>query len=205
MTTPYGQPGGTTGQAGSSTGEHTSTTRGKAEEVKSRITEKARDTAHQAREKAGAAIEDRKGELAGSISSVAGAVRRSTDQLRDEGHERIAGYAESIASQFDRAAGYLRERDGRALREDIEDMARRQPAIVIGTAFALGLIAARFFRSSDRHTAVQRYDPAQSRSSFSEFSSEAAPYERSPGSTSVGTGGTGYGGSAPGGANAPEF
>jgi hypothetical protein len=158
MTTPYGgQAGGTSDQAGTTT-ESTTTARDKAAQLKNKIAEEARARAEEARDKAGAALDDRKGQLAGSMTSVAGAVRRSTDQLREEGHDRIAGYADSLAQQFDRAAGYLRERDGRQLREDLEGIARRQPALVIGAAFTLGVIAARFFRSSDRETAVQRYD-----------------------------------------------
>ncbi|HEX6643489.1 MAG TPA: hypothetical protein VF037_02370 [Gemmatimonadales bacterium] len=158
MTTPYGgQAGGTFDQAGTTT-ESTTTARDKAAQMKNKIAEEARTRLEEAREKAGTAVDERKGQLAGSMSSVAGAVRRSTDQLREEGHDRIAGYADSLAQQFDRAAGYLRERDGRQLREDLEGIARRQPALVIGAAFALGVLAARFLRSSDRETAIQRYD-----------------------------------------------
>ncbi|HEU5051096.1 MAG TPA: hypothetical protein VFU00_12270 [Gemmatimonadales bacterium] len=159
MTTPFDQPGAATERAGTTTEDTMETGRSKAEQVKQKITEEARTRVRQARDKAGSAIDERKGELAGSMASVAGAVRASTDQLRDEGHDRIAGYVESLAQQFDRAAGYLRERDTRALRDDLEDIARRQPALVIGAAFAVGVLAARFFRSSDRETAIQPYDP----------------------------------------------
>ena len=159
MTTPYGgQAGGTFEPAETTIDEGATTARDKANQVKHKISEQARNTVQQARDKAGSAIEERKGELAGSMSSVAGAVRSSTEQLRDEGHDRIAGYAETVAQQFDRAAGYLRDRNGAALRADLEGIARRQPALVIGAAFTLGVLAARFLRSSDRETAIQRYD-----------------------------------------------
>jgi hypothetical protein len=36
------------------------------------------------------------------------------------------------------------------MRNDLENLARRQPAIVIGGAVVLGLIGARFLRSSER-------------------------------------------------------
>jgi ElaB/YqjD/DUF883 family membrane-anchored ribosome-binding protein len=159
MTTPYGgQASGTFEQPGATTTDDSNTVRDKANEVKHKISEQARTRMQEAREKAGSAIDERKSELAGSMTSVAGAVRQSTDQLRAEGHDRIAGYAESLAQQFDRAAGYLRDRDPRALREDLESIARRQPALLIGAAFAIGIFAARFLKSSDRETAIQRYD-----------------------------------------------
>lgn len=159
MTTPYGgQASGTFEQPGATTTDDATTVRDKANEVKHKISEQARTKMQEAREKAGSAIDERKSELAGSMTSVAGAVRASTDQLRVEGHDRIAGYAESLAQQFDRAAGYLRDRDPRALREDLEGIARRQPALLIGAAFALGIFAARFLKSSNRETAIQRYE-----------------------------------------------
>jgi hypothetical protein len=37
------------------------------------------------------------------------------------------------------------------VREDLEGLARRRPALVLGGALALGLLAARFFKSSKRH------------------------------------------------------
>ena len=194
MTTPYGgQASGTFEQAGATTTDESTTIRDKANEVKHKISEQARSSVQQARDKAGTAIDERKTELAGSMTSVAGAVRRSTDQLREEGHDRIAGYAESVAQQFDRAAGYLRDRDPRALREDLEGLARRQPALLIGAAFAIGIFAARFLRSSDRETAIQRYDGGG-------YGYGESPGYRSGGSESFGQGyGPGNTGSVAGG------
>ena len=118
--------------------------------VKERISEQARSAARQAREKAGNAFTERKTEVAGQVSSVADAVRTSTDQLRGSGHDQIAGITESIAEQAERAASYLRDADLRSIRRDFEDLARRQPMLVIGGALALGILGARFLRSSER-------------------------------------------------------
>lgn len=127
--------------------------------VKDRISEQARTAARQAREKAGTAFAERKTEVAGQVSSVADAVRTSTTHLRGSGHDQIAGITESIADQAERAANYLRDADLKSIRRDFEDLARRQPMLVIGGALALGLIGARFLRSSDRRDEDQnRFD-----------------------------------------------
>jgi hypothetical protein len=121
--------------------------------VREKIGEQARTAARQAREKAGNAFAERKTEVAGQVSSVADAVRNSSSQLRGSGHDQIAGITESIAEQAERAASYLRDADLRSIRRDFEDLARRQPMLVIGGALALGLIGARFLRSSGRREA----------------------------------------------------
>jgi hypothetical protein len=118
--------------------------------VRQKIEEQARTAARQAREKAGNAFAERKTEVAGQVSSVADAVRTSSGQLRGSGHDQIAGITESIAEQAERAATYLRDADLRSIRRDFEDLARRQPMLVIGGALALGIIGARFLRSSER-------------------------------------------------------
>ena len=41
------------------------------------------------------------------------------------------------------------------MRTDLESLARRQPAIAIGGALVLGLIGARFLRSSERRRVRQ--------------------------------------------------
>ena len=121
--------------------------------VREKLGEQARTAARQAREKAGNAFAERKTEVAGQVSSVADAVRNSSSQLRGSGHDQIAGITESIAEQAERAASYLRDSDLRSIRPDFEDLARRQPMLVIGGALALGLIGARFLRSSERREA----------------------------------------------------
>jgi len=82
------------------------------------------------------------------IASVVGAVRHSTQQLRNDHHEQIADYVERAAAQIDRFTSTLKNKDTAELLGDAQRFARRNPAVFIGTAFAVGLTAARFFKSS---------------------------------------------------------
>lgn len=110
----------------------------------------AKDSVREARDKAAESLGQRKGRLAEQINTFAGAFRRTGDELRGGEHGAVAGVTDSIAEQAERFATYLRDRDAQAYRRDFEDLARRQPALVFGGAFALGLIASRFFKSSRR-------------------------------------------------------
>jgi hypothetical protein len=84
------------------------------------------------------------------IGSVAQAVRQSTQQLRDQKHETIAQYVDQAADQLERFANRLKDRNVGDLLNEAQDLARRRPAIFIGSAFALGLLGARFIKSSNR-------------------------------------------------------
>ena len=83
-----------------------------------------------------------------SLGSVAQAVRQSTNQLREQRHETIAQYIEQAANQLDRLSSRLREKNVNELVDDAQRFARQRPALFIGSAFALGLIGARFLKSS---------------------------------------------------------
>jgi hypothetical protein len=103
-----------------------------------------------ARERATAQLTEQKNKAVDGIGSVTQAVRQSTQQLRDQQHDTLAQYVERAANQIDRLAQQLRDKDVGDLFEDAQRLARRQPALFIGSAFALGLIGARFLKSSSR-------------------------------------------------------
>lgn len=135
--------------SGAETGQ-TGTAREQIREVKDQVVGQAKTTFQQARDKAGASLGESKGQFADQFGNIAAALRRTTEHLRAEDQQRIAGLTETVARQVDQVAGYLRNKDARAIRNDLESLARRQPAIVIGGALVLGLIGARFLKSSQR-------------------------------------------------------
>jgi hypothetical protein len=102
------------------------------------------------RESASAQLSTQKNKATDGIGSVAQAVRQSTQQLRDQQHETIAEYVESAANQIEQFSQRLRDKNVGDLVEDAQRLARKQPAVFIGSAFALGLLGVRFFKSSAR-------------------------------------------------------
>lgn len=84
------------------------------------------------------------------VSSVAQAVRQSTQQLRDNRHETIAQYVEQAVDGVERFAERMKAKDANELVRDAQQFARRNPAVFVAAAFGVGVVAARFLKSSGR-------------------------------------------------------
>jgi hypothetical protein len=125
-------------------------------EVKDQVVDQAKNTLQQARERAGSSLGESKNQVAEQFGTIAEALRRTTEHLRSEDQQRIAGFTETVARQVDQVANYLRSKDARAMKQDLENLARRQPALMLGGALVLGLIGARFLKSSERRRASGR-------------------------------------------------
>lgn len=108
----------------------------------------ARDLASKAQSTAQDRIERSRQDAATTLSTVASTLLNSGSQLRD-GDQPMAGeYVERAARQIERVADYVQRADVREMMNEVEDFARRRPAVFIGSAFAVGLLAARFLKSS---------------------------------------------------------
>jgi hypothetical protein len=122
-------------------------------QVKNQVVEQARSSFRQARDRAASSLTESRFQAADQIGGMATAFRRTSEHLRAEDQRRAADLTETLAQQAERASSYLRDRDFGAMRRDLETLARREPALVLGIGFALGLLGARFFKSSERHAA----------------------------------------------------
>lgn len=119
-------------------------------EVKDQVVTQARSSLEQARDRASSSLGESKGQFADQFGTIAAALRRTTEHLRSEDQQRIAGITDTVARQVEQVADYLRNKDAAAMKTDLENLARRQPAIVLGGALILGLIGARFLKSSQK-------------------------------------------------------
>lgn len=108
------------------------------------------------RERATAQLSAQKDRATDGLGSVAQAVRQSTQHLRDNKQDAIAGYVDKAADQIDRVSAQLRTRDVGELVEEVQRFARRQPALFVGAAFALGVLGARFLKSSSDRASSAR-------------------------------------------------
>jgi hypothetical protein len=104
-------------------------------------------------EKATNAIEERKNNISDGLSTVARSVRSVNDELRSTGSQNrvteiTADLSESFADKLENVARYFQRKDLRTIVGDAERLARQNPGIFIAGAFAVGLLAARFLKSS---------------------------------------------------------
>jgi hypothetical protein len=186
---PTASPGGSPG-AELDTENRSGSARAHIREVKDQVVDQAKTSLRQARDSATSSINDSRHQAADKIGGLARAVRSTGDHLRSENQRGVADLTDSLADQAERLSSYLRDRDLRAVRDDVETFARRQPAVAVGVALALGLLGARFFKSSKRTGEGDEQDRSSGRGYGS------APFDSYAGRTPAG----GYGaGSQPAG------
>jgi hypothetical protein len=130
------------GQEGAGSGEQ-------VRQARDKVVDRAKSTMRDARDRAGAGLDVGRRQAADQIRGIGGALHRTSEQLRHEDQAKIADIADSVGRRADRVADYLRETDGRTMARDVENLARHRPALVFAGAFALGIAAARFLKSSE--------------------------------------------------------
>jgi ElaB/YqjD/DUF883 family membrane-anchored ribosome-binding protein len=81
-----------------------------------------------------------------TLQQVSQAIRDAGENLR-ESQPQVAGLVDTAATRLDDAATYLRDHDAGEAVANVQEMARRQPAIVIGGGLAIGLLVGRLLRS----------------------------------------------------------
>ena len=158
MTMPETQGAGTPGSGIDTDPQQTGGARGQIRQVREQVVDQAKTTFRQARDRATSSLTDSRRQAADQVGGLASALHSAGQHLRGEQQERIAGLADSFADQVDQVASYLRDVDLQQVARDVEGLARRQPALVFGAAFAIGLLGARFLKSSEQRGEVDRFD-----------------------------------------------
>lgn len=126
------------------------------------------------RERASAQLTSQKDRALDNLGGVAQAVRKTTQTLREQQHGTLASYVDQAADQIERFSQNLKNKDVGELVNDAQRLARRQPALFVGSAFALGLLGARFFKSSS----PDRYRPGYDYGEYGDYgtASRRGPY-----------------------------
>jgi hypothetical protein len=126
-----------------------------ADQAKEKVQETAQQVQHQAHQVKGQAADRVRQELdirttqAGSqLQSTAEAMRRTGEQLRDEGKEVPAKMVTAVAERAERFGNYMTDADADRMLHDVEGFARRQPLIFAFGGATLGFLASRFVKAS---------------------------------------------------------
>jgi hypothetical protein len=114
--------------------------RQKAEETASTLV----DQAQQVVEKRASTQKERAAE---TLGSVAQSIREAGSSMREQ-QPQIASLADQAASRVEGVSTYIRDHEVRDLISETERLARREPLLFLGGAFAVGFIAARFLKAS---------------------------------------------------------
>ncbi|HUP54372.1 MAG TPA: hypothetical protein VM408_02605 [Methylomirabilota bacterium] len=99
-------------------------------------------------------------QASGTLHEVADAIRTAGENLRTE-QPQIQGFADTAARQVERAATYLEDHEPRELLDEVQAIARRQPALVIGGGLAVGLALGRLLRTAGSTGTQSQYGMAR--------------------------------------------
>src|SRR3954454_21160979 len=162
INTPITQQSGPTAQTGSmGTSGSSQGGTGAVQQAADQVQDKAGEVADQAQQKVGEVVDQakqtvtsqvssRKDQAAESLHTVADALRQTGDDLRGREQAAVAQYASMAADRVQDLSQFIRERDVNQIVGDVERYARRNKGLFLGGAFALGLVAARFLKSSSQ-------------------------------------------------------
>jgi hypothetical protein len=131
-------------------------------QAQDKVQEKAKPAIGQAQDRVRSEVDRRSTQAGEQLSSMADVMRRTGEDLRSQGNEPHGKVADAAAERMEQVGGYLQRADADSLLGDVEDLARRQPLVVVAGGLVLGLAAARFLKaSSDR-----RYQASNDRRSY---------------------------------------
>jgi hypothetical protein len=119
-----------------------------AQQTAQQAVEGTQQVAGQAVDRATSMLDGRKNQGADTLQQTADALRQTGQTLRDNDGGFVAGLVEASADQVENAAEYLRSHSVNDLVGEVETYARQNSTVFVGGAFVLGLLAARFLKSS---------------------------------------------------------
>jgi len=156
----------------------------------------ADDMTSRAKEKGRSLFAQQKESALGQVSSVAGAIRNTAQNLQGEGQDQTARYVQLIADQLESLGGRLRNKDLDSIVRDAEGYARRSPGTFLVGTMVAGFLLARFLKSSSERQAYR--GDWEDEGTIS--AGEAGPYTGAAGTTGT-TGTTGTSTASPIGAD----
>jgi hypothetical protein len=92
-------------------------------------------------------VDEQKNRAADGLGGIADVFRTAGNELRME-NETLASYVDMASDQMRRFADQIRQRGVSDMLDDVNQFARRRPALFIGGALLLGIGIARFLKSS---------------------------------------------------------
>lgn len=102
-------------------------------------------------------VDEQKNRAADGLGGIADVFRHASNELRNE-NETIAQYVDMASDQMRRFADRIRQRGVADMMDDLNDFARRRPALFIGGAFLVGLGVARFLKATADRGDDRAYD-----------------------------------------------
>lgn len=130
--------------------------RDKGEHLAEEGREKAEELAHKAQDIARTRADEERGRVAGGIRTVADALRRGSEDLPED-RQMYGRFVEAVADRADGLSRYLETHEVDEMAREAKRLAREHTGVMLSGAFALGLLGARFLKSSGDETQSERW------------------------------------------------
>jgi ElaB/YqjD/DUF883 family membrane-anchored ribosome-binding protein len=112
------------------------------------LQDKAQELKGTAGERVRQELDTRSTQAGTQLQGTAAAMRRTTEQLRQEGNEGPARAMDFLAERAERLGSYLAGANADQVLRDVEGFARRQPWLATVGGATVGFFAARFLKAS---------------------------------------------------------
>lgn len=122
------------------------------QEAAEQVQQQASQATATLREQAKSQMSGQKERAAGQLQGVVSALEETAGALRQQDRYGIADYTDGAAQQLQRIAGQLEQKDIDQLLREAGNAVRRRPGLFLGGAFAVGILGARFLKSSSPET-----------------------------------------------------
>lgn len=126
-------------------------------------------------------VDQRSTQAGRQITTMGSDVRSVAEELRTQGKDAPARYAEQAADRVESAGQWLENADGDQILSDVEDFARRNPWAVAAGGLVLGLVASRLLKASSS----ERYRASLSQGNGSSPHSQSLAAEPMPSGAST--------------------
>lgn len=142
------QSGVTSAEASETARRTTERAKAQASEVADQAREQASRLSEQAREQISTRAEQQKERASGQLQDIGSALHETSGSLREREQDAAARFIEGAANQVERFSEYLRTHSVDDMMGEVERFARREPELFLGGAMLLGVMGARFLKSS---------------------------------------------------------
>ena len=133
----------------------------------SSVAEQAKGFTEQAKSRASSTVKEqmdtRSTQAGEQMQKVAGAMRQSSNQLREQAGENPAKVNDAVAEKVEQLSSYLTNANADKMFSDLENVARRRPWMVAGAATVLGFTLSRFLKASSRNRYEQQFGSSNQR------------------------------------------
>jgi hypothetical protein len=131
------------------------------------VAEQARGLKEEAKDRASSTVKEqmdtRSTQAGEQMQKVAGAMRQSSNQFREQAGETPAKVNDAVAEKVEQLSTYLTNAKADTMLSDLENVARRRPWLVAGAATVVGFAFSRFLKASGRTRYEQASGSSQQR------------------------------------------